>query len=68
MTKPIEDTRTQAQIHYEAACDVDGIYTIFRGWVLSCLFCDFEARGKTKTEALAKLNGHLLPFNVEARP
>lgn len=61
------DTRTQAQIHYDAACDVDGIYTSFHGWVLSCLFCDFECQGATKTEALVKLNAHLEPFNVEAR-
>lgn len=68
-----EQTAEQAQVaqeHREALADTHDAYTAFQGWVLSCLWCDFKARGRTKADALALMQGHydrVLPEGANIR-
>lgn len=56
--------------HREALADTGDAYTQFHGWVLQCLWCDFEAVGKSKAEARRSMQRHyndLLPEGCEIR-
>jgi len=44
--------------HAEAVDDSGDAYTQFRGYVLSCCWCRFEARAETKGVALAQMQDH----------
>jgi len=41
--------------HADSVVDTGEAYTQFHGWVLSCLWCEYKAYGRTKREALKKL-------------
>lgn len=59
-----------AQRHRDAPADTGDAYTAFRGWVLSCLWCDFECRSDTKTSALKKMQDHydrVIPEGADIR-
>lgn len=47
-----------AQAHRDALADTGNAYRQFHGWVLECLWCEFEAVGKTKAEALRGMQRH----------
>ena len=44
--------------HADAVQDTGEAYTSFQGWVLTCLWCDCVARGKTKRQALERMQEH----------
>lgn len=44
--------------HVDALADTADAYTQFHGWVLTCSWCDFECRGKTKAAAIALMQHH----------
>ena len=62
---------TDEQRHRDALADTREAYTQFHGWVLNCSWCDeFEAVGKTKTEALRGMQRHydsVLPEGAHIR-
>lgn len=47
-----------AQRHYDALADTGEAYTQHYGWTLTCLWCGEKVQGKTKAEALGKLQTH----------
>ncbi len=53
------------QLHRDSVADTYEAYTQFQGWVLSCLWCDYQARGKTKRVALALMQKHYARFGLE---
>lgn len=60
----------ESQRHRDALADTHDAYTQFQGWVLTCLWCDFVARGATKTAALVLMQAHydrVLPEGAEIR-
>ncbi len=48
----------QTAKHRDALAETGEAYSVFRGWVLTCLWCEFEAVGKTKAEALRGMQRH----------
>jgi len=54
-----------AQIHHDAVADTHEAYIAFHGWVLKCAWCDHETRGRTKDDAVALMQEHYAPFDVE---
>lgn len=59
-----------AQRHRDALADTGDAYTSFHGWVLDCSWCDYEAVGKTKAEALRHMQQHyhlVLPEGADIR-
>ena len=46
----------------DAVMDSGEAYTQFHGWTLSCLWCEHRTQGKTKREALAKMQLHYNGF------
>lgn len=59
-----EQTAELAQVHRDALADTGDAYHAFHGWVLNCLWCEFESVGKTKAEAVRGMQRHydaLLP-------
>lgn len=53
-----QSAENDAQVHRDALADTHEAYTAYEGWVLTCLWCDFTARGKTKRAALAHMQDH----------
>lgn len=56
--------------HRDALADTSAAYTQFHGWVLDCCWCEFEAVGKTKAEALRSMQRHydaVVPEGAEIR-
>ena len=51
-------TEASARHHCDALADTGDGYTQFKGWVLTCLWCDFDCRGLSKKEALSKMDAH----------
>lgn len=59
-----------AQRHRDALADTGDAYTSFHGWVLQCSWCEYEAVGKTKVEALRHMQRHynlVLPEGADIR-
>lgn len=55
MSNPTDST---GLVHLLATIDTGEAYTQFHGWILDCLWCDHSTRGKTKGEALEKMQKH----------
>ena len=58
------------QRHRDALADTNEAYSAFHGWVLKCLWCPYEAQGRTKAEALQRMQGHydaVLPEGADLR-
>ena len=59
---------TDADHHSDAVADTGEAYSQFRGWMLSCLWCEFKSYGSTKREALQRLaENHYDHFNIRLR-
>lgn len=52
-------------VHRESVLDTGVAYSSFQGWVLTCSWCDFTARGRTKADALAGMQRHYDEFGIE---
>lgn len=51
--------------HRDAVAETGEAYTAFHGWILTCIWCDCEARGDTKRDALDRLRVHYDRFGLE---
>jgi len=57
--------KRQGEIHRDAVNETHEAYTQYHGWVLSCTWCDYKVRGKTKTLALEWMQEHYSEFGIE---
>jgi hypothetical protein len=56
------DPSEDATDHLDAAMDTGEAYSQFHGWTLRCLWCEHSTQGKTKRDALAKMQLHYNSF------
>lgn len=59
-TQVVFETPTEniIEIHRDGLSDTGWAYSQFRGYVLTCLYCEHETRGANKKEALDSMTKH----------
>lgn len=60
-THPPADWATKdadRQRHEDSLADTGDAYSAFQGWILECLWCDFQAVTTTKAQGVEKIREH----------